>query len=64
MGQAGDGFDFEKEAVSSQNQRYRRVHDLYSHFPIVPEVVGEVHRGHAAASDLTLDPVAVSYVPG
>jgi hypothetical protein len=65
------GFDFEEESVGAQNQRYRRIQDLYGHFPIVPEVVGKVNRCHATASDLALNSVTVgqgrvqpfSYVP-
>ena len=31
------------------------VQDLERHGPIVPEVAGEIDRGHAAASELALD---------
>ena len=37
-----------------------RPEELEGDRAVVPEVVGEVHRGHAAAPELALEPVAAA----
>jgi hypothetical protein len=36
------------------------MHDLQRDRPVVAEIVGQEHRGHATAPQLALEPVAVS----
>ena len=52
--------DLPEEALGPERARELRVEDLEGDGPVVPEVAGEVHRGHAAAPELALDDVAVT----
>jgi hypothetical protein len=57
--QASRGTDFPLEAFRSEGCRQLRVQHLERHVAIVLEIVGQVHRSHAAASQLSFKPVAV-----
>jgi hypothetical protein len=59
MLQPGGGPDLQEESLRSQRGGELGAQDLEGDRPIVPEVVGEVDRGHPAASELTLDAVAI-----
>jgi hypothetical protein len=52
----GDG-DFAEESVGAEGATEPGVEQLERHRPIVPEVVHQVHGGHAAPSQLTFQPV-------
>ena len=51
--------DLAKEPLGAQHLSQIRMQDLERDGPVVPEVVGQKHRGHAAASELALDPVPI-----
>jgi hypothetical protein len=57
--QAGDNFDFPKEAVGSERADYFRPKHLDRDLARMLQVPGEVDRGHAAATQLALDRIAV-----
>jgi hypothetical protein len=59
MLQAGGDPDLQEEPLGSEQGGELGAQDLESDGPIVPEVVGEVDRGHAAASELALDAIAI-----
>jgi hypothetical protein len=59
MLQAGGDPDLLKESLRSERGGELGAQDLERDGPIVPEIVGEVDRGHAAASELALDAVAI-----
>jgi hypothetical protein len=60
MPQACGDPDLEEEPLRSERGGELGAQDLKGDGPIVPEVVGKVDRGHAAASELALDAVAIS----
>ena len=58
--QAGGGPDFALEAFWAERGSQLGMKHLQGDRAVVLEVVGEVHRGHAAPAQLALEPVAVS----
>ena len=59
MLQPGGDPDLAEEPLGSERGGELGAQHLERHGPIVPEVVGEVDRGHAAAAELALDAVAI-----
>jgi len=51
--------DLPLEALRTQCGRELRVKNLQGNRTVVPEIVGEKYRGHAATPKLPLDEVAV-----
>ena len=51
--------DLAQEALGPERVSQLGMQDLERHRPVVPEVPGEIDRGHAAAAELALDHVAV-----
>ena len=62
MLQAGRVADLPLEPLRAQRRRQLGVQDLEGDRPIVPQVAGEVDRGHAAASELALERVSILQV--
>jgi hypothetical protein len=54
------GPDFPEEPVAADGRAELGPEDLDGDLAAVPEVAGEVDRGHAALADQTLDLVAVA----
>ena len=59
MLQVGGGLDLGEEALGADDGGELGAQDLDGDLAVVLEVLGEVHRGHAARAELALDPVAV-----
>ncbi len=59
MLEIGGELDLREEALGAQHRGELRVEHLDGHLAVVPDVLGEIHRGHAARAQLPLDPVAV-----
>ena len=59
MLQASGDPDFLEESLRAERGRELGAQDLERDGPIVPEVAGEIDGGHAAASELALDAVAI-----
>ena len=59
MGEPGDSLDLAQEALGADGCGDLGVEHLDGHLAVVLEVVGEEHGGHAAATDLALDSVAI-----
>jgi len=59
MREVGGGADLPEEAVGPDGLGQIRQQDFHRHRPLVLQVTGTVHRGHAAGIDLGLDAVAV-----
>src|SRR6185436_17945529 len=57
MLQAGGELDLAEESFGAERLGHFRMKHLECHRPIVAEVVGEIHHGHAAAAKLALDAV-------
>ena len=57
--QVGDGLDLAQEPLGADHRGELRPEDLDGDLAIVLQVLGEIHRGHAAGAQLPLDPVAV-----
>ena len=57
--QAGGGLDLPLKPLRAERLRQVREEHLEGDRALVPQVVSEVDRGHAAAAQLTLEPVAV-----
>ena len=60
MLQAGGGLDLALEAVGAERLGQFGMEHLEGHRPFVPEVVGQVDRGHAPAPEFALEAVAIS----
>jgi hypothetical protein len=58
--QAGSGPDFPLEAFWAEGGGEVGMHDLQRDRAVVPEIVGQKHRGHATPPQLALEPVAVN----
>ncbi len=58
MLQVGGGGDLVQEPVGADGSGELGPHDLDGDVAIVPEIVGQIDRGHAARAELPLDPVA------
>ncbi len=54
----GGELDLALEPLGAERGGELGVQHLERHRAVVPEVVGEVHRGHAAPAELALDPVS------
>ena len=52
-------FDFARETLGTQGGGQLGAKHLHRHRPAVFQVLGEVHRGHAALTQLSLEAVAV-----
>ena len=59
MLQAGGDPDLLEESLRSERGGELGAQDLERDGPVVPEVVREVDHGHAAASELALDAIAI-----
>jgi hypothetical protein len=57
--QPGGDPDLLEESLRSERGGQLGPQDLEGDGPVVPQVVGEVYRGHAAAAELALDAVAI-----
>ena len=57
--EACDRLDFALKALGAERPRQFRMQHFERHWPLVAEVLGQVNRGHAAASELVLDAVTV-----
>jgi hypothetical protein len=57
--QPGGGLDLGQEPLRAQRRRQLGVEHLDGHLAVVPEIVRQVDRGHAAGAELALDAVAV-----
>jgi hypothetical protein len=60
MLEARGDLDFPHKAVGAERMRQLLVQDLEGDRPIVPEIVRQVDRCHAPASELALEQVAVT----
>ena len=60
MRQRGGDPDLSEKAIRAQGGREVGSQDLHGYPPVMPEVLGEIDRGHPAAPKLVLDGVAVS----
>ena len=59
MGEPSGDLDLAQEALGADGGSELGAQDLERDGPIVPEVAGEIDGGHAAASELALDAVAI-----
>ncbi len=59
MLEIGGGLDLGEEPLGADHRGQLGPEDLDGDLALVPEVVGEVDRGHAARPELALDAVAV-----
>jgi len=59
MLQPRDQLDLAPEALGSESPRQLGVKNLECHRTIVPQVMGEIDRGHTPTSQLALDMVAI-----
>ena len=59
VGQLGGSLDLPEEPLRSHGLGQIRVENLDGHLPVVFEVIGQIHSGHAPATDLSFDPVAI-----
>ena len=59
MVKLGGHLDFAHEAVGAEGRRQVRLQHLHRHLAVVLEVLGQVHRGHAADAEFAFDAVAV-----
>jgi hypothetical protein len=57
--QSGRRLDLGQEPLGAEHRRQVGLEDLDRHLAVVPEVFGQVHRGHAALAQLPLEAVAV-----
>jgi hypothetical protein len=57
--QGGGGADLREESLRSDHGSEFRAEDLHRHAPWVPDILGEVDRGHAALAQLAVEAVAV-----
>ena len=55
--EVGGELDLGQEALGADDGRELGAQHLHRHPPIVPQVLGEIHRGHAARADLVLEAV-------
>jgi hypothetical protein len=58
VGQIGGCLDLGQEALRADHGGELWPENLEGHSSVVPEILGEVHRGHPARADLSLDSVA------
>jgi hypothetical protein len=59
MGEAGRDLDLTGKALRTHRGGQLRAQYLHRHSAMMFEVLGEIHRGHAALSQLPLDAIAV-----
>ncbi len=60
MLETGGDPDFSKEALRTERLHQFGMQDLERDRPLVPKVVGQVDRGHAAAPELALEYIPTS----
>ena len=60
MLEAGGDLDLPHKALGAERMGQLLVQDLEGDGPIVPEIVRQVDRGHAAPAELALEQVAVT----
>lgn len=60
MLQLSDGLDFLEKPIGTQHLGQLQSHDLDGDQPVVAQVLGQEHGGHAPGTDLPLDAIAVS----
>ena len=53
------GLDLLDEALGADHRRELRPQYLDGHLAVVLEVLGEIHRGHAARTEFALDGIAI-----
>ena len=58
MLQVGRGLDLGQEPLGSDHRRQLGLQNLERHLALVLQIVRQVHRGHAALTELALDGVA------
>ena len=58
MAEPGGDLDLAQEALGAERGRQLGVEDLERDLAVVPEVLGEVDRGHPAAAELALERIA------
>jgi hypothetical protein len=59
VGQLGGDLDLLQEALRSQRRRQVVAEDLDGDLAVVLEIARQIHGGHAAAADFSVDGVAV-----
>ena len=59
MIQVGGDLDLGQEPFGTDNRSQLRLQDLEGHLAVVLDVLGQVHGGHPALTQLTLDGIAV-----
>jgi hypothetical protein len=59
MSEVGRGPDLGQETLGAYDGSQLRIQDLHGYFSIVLQVLGQVDSGHPAATDFTLDVIAV-----
>ena len=57
--QVGGDLNFLEEPLRAERRREIRLEHLERDISVVPQVVSDIHRGHAALAELPLDAVAV-----
>jgi hypothetical protein len=60
MLEAGGDLDLPHKALGAERMGQLLVQDLEGDWPIVPEIVRQVDRSHAALAELALDRVAIA----
>ena len=58
MGEDGGELNLPQKALRPERRRQLGAQDLHGHPPLVLEILGEIDRGHAPATDLVQDSVA------
>jgi hypothetical protein len=58
--QVGGDLDFLEEALRAEHRREFRLEHFERDLSVVPEVMSQVHRGHAALAEFALDAVLTS----
>ena len=59
MLESGGDLDLAGESLGTERSGQLGPENLHGHPPVVLQVLGEVHRGHAALAQLPLDAVAL-----
>ena len=59
MLEIGGGFDLLHEPLGPEDGSEFGPQDFDGHLPVVLQILGEVHSGHAAFANVAFDPIAV-----
>jgi hypothetical protein len=59
VGQLRGDLDLAQESRCADHPGHLRPQDLDSHLTMVLEILGEINNGHATATELALDDIAV-----